>query len=490
MYYISNTTSIRLILWSLLWFGGLTAQDISWDTTIPGVGTFSSPRCTDLNLDGVLDIVIGAGREEFQHCDSAVLAIDGLSGKILWKAYSDDQIFGSATFLQINADSVPDVIINGRSASLLALDGKSGKVIWTFLNANGIADGYQSGWYNFYNAQIIEDLSGDKIPELLISNGGDVMVEAYDPDRPSGNLVIVDGATGKLLFKATMPDRKETYMSVMVIPDSSDPKIVYGTGGETIGGSLWTCRLSNIIDGDLSNSVCLASSNIKGYLGPAIAVDLNLDHTYDIVATAFDGALQAFDGKTNQLLWSVEVPNTESYNSAAVGFFDGDSIPDLFVSFGRGAWPEMGWSTQRTISGVDGSILFIDSLGYYQMTSALAYDLNGDGRDEVIMSFNYQEQSEIFEKFFFTTIVCFDFKSGHAYTIGDSQEGSNLASTPWIGDLDQNGFLDIIYCHGNNLRHTYTFDGITIHRLSTDLKMRADMKWGAYQGSSYNGIYD
>lgn len=483
-------TLVRVLFISFLIYSSLTSQNHSWDKQIPGVGTFSSPRCVDLNKDGILDIVMGAGREEFQSCDSAVIAINGRSGELLWKASAADQIFGSALFVDVNQDSIPDIVINGRSASLMALDGKTGNVVWRFLKANNIEDGYKSGWYNFYNAQVIQDLNGDQVPEILTSNGGDVMVEAYDPDRPPGSLVLVDGASGQLIAKAKMPDNKETYMSVLIIPDSTDPKIVYGTGGETIGGNLWSCRLSDVINEDLGQSKLLATSESKGYLGPAIAVDLNLDSKPDIVATSFEGRLEAIDGSSNQLMWSLAVPNTESYNTPAVGYFDDDSIPDLFVSFGRGTWPDMGWSTQRAVSGRDGSIIFIDSLGFYQMTSALACDLNEDGRDEVIMSFNYQEQSELFEKFFYTTLICFEFTSGEIYTIGKSYEGSNLASTPWIGDMNEDGLVDIVYCHGNNLRHTYTFDGITVHRLATDIQMPSSIKWGAYQGSDFNSRYD
>ena len=43
-----------------------------------------------------------------------------------------DQIFGSASFLDINRDGVPDVIIGGRAAELKAINGKNGKVLWAF----------------------------------------------------------------------------------------------------------------------------------------------------------------------------------------------------------------------------------------------------------------------------------------------------------------------------------------------------------------------
>jgi len=34
----------------------------SWTKELQGIGTFSSPRVTDLNQDGIKDIVLGAGR--------------------------------------------------------------------------------------------------------------------------------------------------------------------------------------------------------------------------------------------------------------------------------------------------------------------------------------------------------------------------------------------------------------------------------------------
>ena len=49
----------------------------SWDASIKGLGSFSSPRVADLNGDKVDDIVLGVGREEFIPTDSAVIALDG-----------------------------------------------------------------------------------------------------------------------------------------------------------------------------------------------------------------------------------------------------------------------------------------------------------------------------------------------------------------------------------------------------------------------------
>ena len=107
---------------------------VQWQATFPDLGTFSSPRLSDLNGDEVLDIILGAGRQEFQACDTAVIALDGKTGAILWRVGARDQIFGTPTLYDITRDGVDDVFICGRSAELMAINGAKGELIWRFLS--------------------------------------------------------------------------------------------------------------------------------------------------------------------------------------------------------------------------------------------------------------------------------------------------------------------------------------------------------------------
>jgi len=125
----------------------------SWLKRLPGVGTFSSPHVADLNSDGVKDIILGVGRQEFHACDSSVIALDGMTGDLIWKVQASDQIFGSATLKDITNDGVVDVFISGRSAELIAIDGRTGHVIWRFKTPRN----QKKEWYNFYNPQFIPD---------------------------------------------------------------------------------------------------------------------------------------------------------------------------------------------------------------------------------------------------------------------------------------------------------------------------------------------
>ncbi len=465
----------------------LSAQN-GWSSMLNGVGSFSSPRVTDLNGDGIQDIVMGAGRLEFQACDSAVIAINGQDGTLLWNVSASDQIFGSAIFQDVTGDNVDDAFIGGRSAELIGINGATGEEIWRFKEVNNTID---ANWFNFYNGQWIADQDNDGYLDILISNGGDVMIKPYDENRPAGYLLIISSNTGKLISQALMPDGKEIYMSPVVLNSESNEssEVVFGTGGETVGGNLFVATIADVRNEDLSNAILLDSCATKGYIGPPVRVDINGDEKLDIVTSSVDGRMLCFDGDTKELLWNVLVPNTESYSSIAIGNFTTDDTPDFFVSYGQGIWPNLDWSFQVMVDGRNGKVKFQDSLGYYQNSTPLVFDLNNDGLDEVLMSLNFQEINEFEQKYFYNTLIATEFENFETVNLANNFEGSNLSSTPWIGDLDGNGFLDIIYCHGTNIRHTYTFDQMKIIRIDTQIPIKKKVKWGAYQGSGYDGIY-
>jgi outer membrane protein assembly factor BamB len=462
-----------------------------WAVKLPGVSSLSSPRVADLNEDGVGDVIQGVGRIEFQACDSAIIAFNGKNGEILWLVPAEDQIFGSASLMDITGDGVVDVFIGGRSAELQAINGKTGEVIWRFQDPDKKKRRKDKKWFNFYNPQFVPDQDNDGMKDILISNGGDVMIAPYDPNRPTGNLSVLSSKDGRILAYAPMPDDKEIYMSIVTneTPDGKDHEVVFGTGGETIGGNLYVTTLTDIMGGDISNARLLDSSPEKGYIGPPAWVDVTGDQIRDIIVNSVDGRLMAFDGSTKERIWEAVMPNTEAYTSVAPGYFNNDNTLDIFVSYAQGVWPELDWTRQYMVNGKTGNIEFEDSLGFYQTITPVVANFDEDEMDEALVIVDYQVVDEYYRKFFYNMLLVIDFETNELIDLGISHEGHNMASTPWIGDMDGDGNMDIVFSHSTNVKKTYAFDGMQINRIVTGIPIKKEIKWGAYMGSNYDGVY-
>lgn len=341
-----------------------TNVELVWTADFDELGSSSSPRCIDLNNDGVLDIVIGASRNEFENSDSSVLALDGKTGSVVWNVGAKDQVVGSASFLDVTGDKVPDVFIGGRSAEFVCIDGATGKMVWRYepLQTGGIAKLIR---FNFFNAQFVPDQDNDLLPDLLLTNGGNARALANtSKGRYPGVLAIFSSKNGQLLAADTVPDGKETYMSPVIydFTGKGQLSIIFGTGGETLGGNLFITDLSSLRKNDISKAIKIASGDKRGFIAPPTLADVNNDGVKDILVNWFGGKMIAIDGTAYATLWELAVPNTEVYSSVVPGFFTKDSIPDFFSSYNKGAWPDNKGSIQLLVNGKDGSILKSDSL--------------------------------------------------------------------------------------------------------------------------------
>lgn len=460
-----------------------------WKIYLEGIGTFSSVRIADLNRDGIPDIIMGTGGKENMSCDTAVIAVDGAIGQLLWRARGNNQFVGSAVFQDITEDNIPDVFIGGRWAELLALDGADGSILWQFLPKRTHPNPADSGWYNFSTPQFIPDQDGDELPDILISNGGDPTVPPHDPNRPPGRLLVLSSRSGKILADARVPDGKETYMSVVCQEKKGNVFVIFGTGGETIGGSLFRTTLNEVMNGNISQSKILATDTAKGFIAPPVLADITMDGIEDIIINAVDGRILAIDGNTDSLLWEVSFPGTEAYSTPAVGFFNPDPVPDFFTNYGVGTFPELPQSILFAVNGKTGEVMYEVTVNDYQYASPVAADLNGDGFDEVIV--NKGEINEQKDPDLYSYLLVFDFIRDRQFIIGDTLTGVNHASTPWIGDLDGNGYLDIIY---NSVAYEITPEeeiprGLYLARYKTGYLLKTPVTWGAYMGSDYTGVF-
>lgn len=470
--------------------------DLVWTENLPAVGSQSSPRAVDLNDDGILDIVIGAGRNEYQKSNEGILAFDGKTGAQLWQQEAPDQVYGSATFYDVTGDGIKDIFIGGRSPHFKALNGNTGDIIWEYRYTYENDSILKHARFNFNNTVLVPDQNKNGFPELLTVNGGNSKAEpSTETNRFPGVLMLLDSKTGNIIAADTMPDGRESYMSPLcfIQREANDTIIIFGTGGETIDGNLYMANLSDLMNKKLSKAKVIASEKGHGFIASPVLVDISKDGYYDIVAISHGSKAFAIDGKDQKLLWQQHYENTECSNSFAVGYFTDDDVPDFFTFVSKGQWPGSTGSVQLMLDGRNGEIGYIDSMGCTGFSSPVAYDLNHDGRDEVIISINEfdcaqgftgQSSSDIESK-----LISIDVQK-HSFEIIDQAVGfKNVFSTPWIGDIDDDGYLDIVHCQYYHRGYLLSFLGMTIKRIDTPVKMHKEVTWGAYMGSNGDGTF-
>lgn len=466
-------------------------QQKNWSVYIESIGTYSSARTADLNNDGTPDIVMGAGGKEEKYSAQAVIALDGKSGKTLWSVPGQNQYVGSPVFTDVDGDKIPDVFIGGRWAQLSAISGSTGKLIWSFYPERTTVDGSDGGWFNFTTPQLVPDQDKDGIQDLLIANGGDARAKPGDPNRPAGRLLVLGSKTGKILANVAVPDGKETYMSVVCEQRGNSMFVLFGTGGETLGGHLYRTTLADIMKGDISNATALAVSDKKGFVSSPVLADLNNDKVSDVIVNAVDGRMIAINGTNDSVMWTVAFPGTEAYTIPGVGLFTDDDVPDLFGNFAIGTFPVLTRSIRFMVDGSSGKIIYQDSIPSFQYASTIAADLNGDGRDEAIVNQSEMKKTQFNYKYY-SYLIAFDFKNHRNYGIGDTVQATNFASTPWIGDINNDNRFDIIYSSVKYDDVKLDLEqprGLHVSLFQTGIDIKRKPRWSAFMGTSGTGVY-
>ncbi len=475
-----------LVLLAVLFTMNLSAQNLAWTSFTDSIVTFSSPRCANLNGDSVLDVVLGGGVDGMT-TPSGVIALNGINGNRLWRVETTDEIFGSPIFYDITGDTIDDVFIGGRNAEFMAINGATGAVIWEFFPQNTTVNPGDSGWYNFYSPQWIADQSGDGIPDIFVANGGDHSKLPSQTNRDPGHLLVLNAANGNIISKAVVPDSAETYCSAVVSDLRGDGTdyIIFGTGGEYLGGSMWVDSLSNLLNNDLSGATAIMTDNNKGFIAPPSVADLNMDGILDIVVQAFGGEVRAVDGDSLTQIWEYAPSGLESSATPVIGNFTGGFEPDVFLVLARGLTPSYFDYYQIMLDGADGSEVHKDSIGAMHFAPPVAADLNADGRDELFVSLNTKSGANFSNQFYII-----DFGNGNTSTFMSAFLGTNLASTPWIGDMDQDGVMEILNVRRKASVNPIASEGIYVQRINTFFsKPATGIAWGGYIGSNADGHY-
>ena len=466
---------------------------VMWRTYVTEAG-FGSPRLTDLNGDGVLDIVVGTGKEFGLHPRS-VTAIDGNHGRIIWKNDVFSRVFSTPTLIDIDRDGVDDVVIgvgnnyrvkkhlselgnilNKRleqavtelNGDLFAYRGTDGKLLWSIRLANPDQSFPDT---NFNTAIVGPDLDRDGTNDLIaIQSGG------LDDKRPPARVYYVSSTTGRILSVFTAPDAREIY-SVPALDrhgSEGDYRLVFGTGGEVLPGHLFS------IDLHTWREYWRFSSTDKGFAPSAILHDFEGTSRRDVVVSSLEGKLVRLNGLSGQMMWEWAIDGFETYASPAIGSFNGRGALDVVAIFSEGTYPVYG--TRAVIVWVDGTSgeqIAQRDFGVQAFASPVIIDLNDDGYDEAIINSNMNWDMGILGSpmapLVKSQLAIFDGKEKlPIYTL--NCKGFS-AATPALFDVDGNHKMDIIHIYANN-----------VMRIELNTPKIGVPRWNQFRGPNFNGV--
>lgn len=345
----------------------------------------SSPRAIDVNGDGCRDFVFGVGNDAFirepdENFGRAV-AVDGTTHEVLWEVEAPGELVGSATPIE-TVDGGLLVVLGGRFGSMLAVDAATGERAW-LVDTSEITE--DETILNFYTALPVSDQNSDGVADLIAVYGGDALAGPGEERVPS-HLVLVSGETGDVLHARETPDGAESYTSpVRWLDANGDEHFIFGTGGETLPGSLYAAELASFVDeGTTEWAVELVEGNDnKGFIAPATIVDANGDGTDDIVAVSFGGEVTLVSGSDFQVVWNDELSGVESFQTAGVVRGDGGSLA-LALTYNTGIFPIYTDVVHRLLDAATGEELERFNATENFAASPIAFDLTGDGVDEVL----------------------------------------------------------------------------------------------------------
>jgi hypothetical protein len=147
------------------------------------------------------------------------------------------------------------------------------------------------------------------------------------------------------------------------------------------------------------------------------------------------------------------------------------------------------------LNGKTGEIAYENNLGCTGFSSPVIYDINNDGTDDAILSINeyncergFVSDAKLQIK---NKLISIDFVNKAVGTIDETLNFKNIFSTPWIGDIDGDKYLDVLYCQyysaGPDL---LLFLGMQIKRISSGIKIKEPIIWGAYMNSKGNSVFE
>ena len=365
----------------------------------PGDSLDAASGAGDVNGDGFADLIVGMHRDDNNGLFSGTARVySGADGLLLYNFEGNNayDFFGISVSGagDVNADGFADVIIGASQestrGSARVCSGLDGTTLYTFLG------------------DLPDDQFGTSVSAAGdVNNDGhdDVIVGAYGHDSAgfyTGMARVFSGVDGTVLY-TFLGDSESAWFGFSVdgvgdLDNDGHDDVVVGAPYDTAGGNLGSARALSGADGSILYT--FRGTIPFGNFGRAVAGagDVNADGSPDIIVGEPFGAWSAgivrvFSGVDGSVLREFFGDSRTDHCGSAVdgaGDMNGDGFGDLIVGSyrsGSGGWQS---GKARVISGFDSMTLYtFDGPGSgmeFGISVSSAGDVDGDGRDEVIVA--------------------------------------------------------------------------------------------------------
>ncbi|HHH79753.1 MAG TPA: PKD domain-containing protein, partial [Thermoplasmatales archaeon] len=391
---------------------------------------------TDLNGDGIKDVIAGEYYSDGYDTPSKVYGIDGADGSTLWSYQLDDGV-RSMTLGDINNDGVMDVIAGASKGTstpdgkVHAIDGTDGSVIWVFTpGSSGDTNGDVA----------VGDFDGDEYPDVAVacwddyvyaingSNGeelwsthiGSIFVNAVDTGDVNGDGIddvafahsyltgydnyqgVLDGTDGSFIWSQTV-DYEVQNVILSDIDDDGYLEAVFGVFTDTDEVEI---HVRDAANGNLEWSYTLGSA--PGYNPDVFLFSYDIDNDGDldlVVGNEYvDNYIYAFDGDSSTPMWISEElsgyprdlafgdVNGNGYNNIIAATYD--RVQVLNATDGKKDWYYPVAGTIRGAACAD-----LDNDGTKDVVCSGGADFSGSNPAESVWALKTVEESFILWEF-------------------------------------------------------------------------------------------
>ena len=343
-----------------------TLGEIFWQGNIPDNPNTSSDNfkivsmkeIPDVNYDGVNDVIVSTDN----YWTICYNGNSSLTDDTLWKfnTRQSSLVSGSVVYedaMQIledvTGDGIRDVVIGtgGNNELVYALSGRTGKLLWTHGDSSNTADGDVNG------LSVLKDYNADGKKDVLVAASG----EGEGNGRHS--LICLNAVNGNVLFTAVQTGEfthSTTSTSSGGAIDFSYNGGPYGINGfNNSGGFTWTFPTASTV------------WNLKEI------PDVNADANTDIASfIGFNGTITVLSGNNGSLIWSQNLGASIDGNIRLMDDISADGYKDIVSSGPRSLY---------RIDSKTSAILWSSPLdnNYIHGVDQLT-DLTGNGVKEIV----------------------------------------------------------------------------------------------------------